>query len=296
MARYEEHPVKPTTAVIVLVLSFLFLYCPWLLGSKELYWEEVNYAIQAVENTWFPPLSIEQAVAVANGFPLYPLMARLLYELGIPMELALRLLSIASLDRAEDVVLGSEMTGIFFPAYCMGIPHIMEQFLARVVPQENGNGGKYIYAVCTSGINPGGALPMIEDTLAEKKINLNACFHIRMPSNYIPLSNPPDEKQQAALFAKADRAIRIAVVAVKKRRKTRPLRVFPIDTFMKFVSKRAVATLEASDKFFWAADTCDGCGLCSRICPASNVSLDREERPVWHHHCEQCMACLQWCP
>ena len=117
-----------------------------------------------------------------------------------------QLLSIASLDRAEDVVLGSEMTGIFFPAYCMGIPHIMEQFLARVVPQENGNGGKYIYAVCTSGINPGGALPMIEDTLAEKKINLNACFHIRMPSNYIPLSNPPDEKQQAALFAKADRA------------------------------------------------------------------------------------------
>ena len=169
-----------------------------------------------------------------------------------------QLLSIASLDRAEDVVLGSEMTGIFFPAYCMGIPHIMEQFLARVVPQENGNGGKYIYAVCTSGINPGGALPMIEDTLAEKKINLNACFHIRLPSNYIPLSNPPDEKQQAALFAKADRAIRIAVVAVKKRRKTRPLRVFPIDTFMKFVSKRAVATLEASDKFFWAADTCDG--------------------------------------
>ena len=155
-----------------------------------------------------------------------------------------QLLSIASLDRAEDVVLGSEMTGIFFPAYCMGIPHIMEQFLARVVPQENGNGGKYIYAVCTSGINPGGALPMIEDTLAEKKINLNACFHIRMPSNYIPLSNPPDEKQQAALFAKADRAIRIAVVAVKKRRKTRPLRVFPIDTFMKFVSKRAVATLD----------------------------------------------------
>ena len=73
-----------------------------------------------------------------------------------------QLLSIASLDRAEDVVLGSEMTGIFFPAYCMGIPHIMEQFLARVVPQENGNGGKYIYAVCTSGINPGGALPMIE--------------------------------------------------------------------------------------------------------------------------------------
>ena len=207
-----------------------------------------------------------------------------------------KLHSIASLDRAADVELGSEMTGIFFPAYCMGIPHIIEQFLARVVPQEKGNNGKFIYAVCTSGGYPGGALPMIEDTLAEKGINLNASFHIRMPSNYIPLSNPPNEKQQAALFVKADRAIRIAVIAVKKRRKTRPLRVFPIDTFLKFVSKRAVATLETSDKYFRADENCDGCGLCSRLCPAANISLDDEERPVWHHHCEQCMACLQWCP
>ena len=207
-----------------------------------------------------------------------------------------RLLSIASLDRAEDVVLGAETTGIFFPAYCMGIPHIIEQFLARIVPQEKGNDGKFIYAVCTSGGYPGGALPMIEDTLAEKNINLNACFHIRMPSNYIPLSNPPAEKQQAALFTKADRAIRIAVIAVKKRKKTRPLRVFPIDTFMKFVSKRAVATLENSDRYFWINQDCDGCGLCSRICPAANISLDNEEHPIWHNHCEQCMACLQWCP
>ena len=206
-----------------------------------------------------------------------------------------QLCSIASLNRADDVLLGAEMTGIFFPAYCMGIPHIMEQFLERIVPCQDSS-SSYLYAVCTSGGYPGGALPMIEDTLAEKGINLNASFHIRMPSNYIPLSGPPSEKQQTQLFAKADRALRVAAIAVKKRRKTRPLRVFPIDTFMKFVSKRAVATLENSDQAFWCGDSCTGCGICSRICPASNISLDEKERPVWHHHCEQCMACIQWCP
>ncbi len=204
--------------------------------------------------------------------------------------------SIASLDRSEDIVFDADVTGIFFPVYCMGIPHIMEQFLARVLPRKDGTGGKYIYAVCTSGGYPGAALPVVEDTLAEKNINLNACFHIRMPSNYIPLSAPPDEKHQTILFDQAKRAIRIAVVAVKKQRKTRPLRVFPIDTFMKFVSRRAVATLENSDQNFWTGTECNGCGVCSRICPASNISLDLSEKPVWHHHCEQCMACLQWCP
>lgn len=206
------------------------------------------------------------------------------------------LISIASLDRSEDVVFDADVTGIFFPVYCFGIPNILSRFLERVQPMKE-QGNRFVYAVCTSGGYPGAALPLVEDTLQAKNINLNACFHIRMISSYIPLSEPPDEKRMQQTFDKAARAIRIAVVAVKKRRRTRPLRVFPIDTLLKFVARRAVATLSASDSAFHTDENrCDGCGICSRICPASNLSLDSQEHPVWHHHCEQCMACLQWCP
>ena len=206
------------------------------------------------------------------------------------------LISIASLDRSEDVVFDAELTGIFFPVYCFGIPGILSRFLDRVQPMvEQGN--RFVYAVCTSGGYPGAALPLVEDTLQGKNINLGSCFHIRMVSNYIPLSEPPDEKRIAGIFAKAERALRIAAVAVKKRKRTRPLRVFPIDTFLKFVARRAVVTLETSDSAFHTdLEKCTGCGICSRLCPASNISLDESEHPVWHHHCEQCMACLQWCP
>ena len=206
------------------------------------------------------------------------------------------LISIASLDRSEDVVFDAELTGIFFPVYCFGIPGIISKFLDRIQPIQD-QGSRFVYAICTSGGYPGAALPLVEDTLQSKNIDLNSCFHIRMISNYIPLSEPPDEKKMEAVFAKAERALRIAAIAVKKRKRTRPLRVFPFDTFLKFVARRAVATLEASDAAFHLdPDKCTGCGLCSRICPASNISLDKEEHPVWHHHCEQCMACLQWCP
>jgi ferredoxin len=206
------------------------------------------------------------------------------------------LISIASLDRSEDVVFDADFTGIFFPVYCFGIPGILSRFLERVQPMKE-QGNRFIYAVCSSGGYPGAALPLVEDTLQIKNIDLNSCFHIRMISNYIPLSEPPDQKRMEAVFAKAERALRVAVIAVKKRRRTRPLRVFPIDTFLKFVARRAVTTLEGSDSaFHLAADRCTGCGTCSQVCPASNISMDDNEHPVWHHHCEQCMACLQWCP
>ena len=206
------------------------------------------------------------------------------------------LISIASLDRSEDVVFDAEITGIFFPVYCFGIPGILSKFLERVQPMQE-QGKRFVYAVCTSGGYPGAALPLVEDTLQSKNIDLNSCFHIRMISNYIPLSEPPDEKRMDAVFAKASRALRIAAVVVKKRKRTRPLRVFPFDTFLKFVARRAVVTLESSDTAFHLdADRCTSCGVCAKICPASNISQDESDRPVWHHHCEQCMACLQWCP
>ena len=206
------------------------------------------------------------------------------------------LISIASLDRSEDIELDADITGIFFPVYCFGIPQILERFLQRIKPFKEQN-NKFIYAVCTSGGYPGAALPIVEDSLQEKNICLNACFHIRMVSGYIPLSEPPDEKHQQVIAENASRALRIAAVAVKKHRKTRPLRVFPIDTLLKFVARRAVATLKESDQSFHVdTERCNGCGLCFEICPASNISLNKEDQPVWHHHCEQCMACLQWCP
>lgn len=208
-----------------------------------------------------------------------------------------KLISLASLDRSREVEFDAEMTGIFFPVYCMGIPNILTRFLERVRPLREQQGDRFVYAVCTSGGYPGAALPLVEDTLQSKHINLNACFHIRMISGYIPLSEPPDEERMKAVFAKADRAIRIAVIAVKKRRRTRPLRVFPIDTVMKLVARRAAAALPASDAAFHVDPAlCTGCGRCSDICPASNITLDADDRPVWHRHCEQCMACLQWCP
>ena len=207
------------------------------------------------------------------------------------------LISIASLDCSDDVELGSDLTGIFFPVYCFGIPNILDRFLKRVRFMEN-QGGRCVYAVCTSGGYPGAALPMVEDTLQEKNIDLCSCFHIPMVSGYFPFGERKQTPRGVRLSHEAtQRAIRIAIVMVKKRKRTRPLRIFPIDTLIKFAARKALSALPESDSAFSVdPQRCSSCGQCYRICPASNIRPDENDHPVWNHHCEQCMACLQWCP
>ena len=49
------------------------------------------------------------------------------------------------------------------------------------------------------------------------------------------------------------------------------------------------------DKQFRVDDKCNQCGICGKVCPSENITM-QEGKPVWNHHCEQCFACLQWCP
>lgn len=35
--------------------------------------------------------------------------------------------------------------------------------------------------------------------------------------------------------------------------------------------------------------------MCTRLCPRANITLE-QGKPQWHHECEMCNACIQWCP
>ena len=61
------------------------------------------------------------------------------------------------------------------------------------------------------------------------------------------------------------------------------------------IYRKTLPNVAKMDKSFFADEKCTACGICAKLCPSRNIVIT-EGKPVWQHRCEQCFACLQWCP
>lgn len=105
MGIYTEKSLPRWAGITLLVFAFLALYEPWNLGMREFFRGEGLYAVEALELS--TPFSVATAhgAVIQNAFPLFPALAGRIYELtGLPMETALRLVSIFMLAASAVMV------------------------------------------------------------------------------------------------------------------------------------------------------------------------------------------------
>ncbi len=94
----EEKSFSAIGGGLLLAVVFLIIYSPLQLSERELYWQEGYYAAQALEMPSALPIAVVHGEVVNNSFPLYPWLVSLLLNIpGIPMETALRGLSVLAL-------------------------------------------------------------------------------------------------------------------------------------------------------------------------------------------------------
>lgn len=221
-----------------------------------------------------------------------------------------KLIPIASMMDTESIRTDADVIGIVFPVYNVvndGMPLIIKKFVRKL---EN-IGSKYIFAVCTCGGGSGSTIENIGKVIKTRGGKLAAGFTVKMPSN---VSHVTKEKQQK-MFDDYTQKIDIICEYVNTQKEGKfetigalvkfifaPLvpiarhlilgrmeklsetSQLPIDEFMPLI-----------DKSFHSDEKCDGCGICSRVCPTSNIEM-ADHKPSWQHHCENCLACLNWCP
>jgi MinD superfamily P-loop ATPase len=69
-----------------------------------------------------------------------------------------------------------------------------------------------------------------------------------------------------------------------------------IEPLQEIAYRSLIEFVPGMDQFYSISDDCTKCGICEKVCPVNNIGLDEAGHPYFNHHCEQCVACIQFCP
>ena len=203
------------------------------------------------------------------------------------------LVPIAKVWEDDHLASSSEKVGFIFPLYYAGLPKIVYDFLSKIELSKS----NYFFAVITNaGDINNTPLHQIETILNTKSKTLSAGFFIMMPNNYIIGYDIHSEARQIEFFEEANKKIESIHKTVEKNEKNLGKDIFEKRRIKseKF-NKGFRDNVYGYDKSFYAEDTCTSCGICVKVCPVNNIALE-EGIPQWEHKCQQCLACINFCP
>jgi len=204
------------------------------------------------------------------------------------------LIPIAKVWQNKDLKTTGEKVGFIFPLYYSGLPKIVYDFADKI----DFSSANYFFAVVVSGGDISALLPLqqLGRILKTKSKRLNAGFLIPMPNNYIIGYDIHSEQRQKELFEKANEKVEAILEIVKNSENSLPENILEknLNRADRFNTKFREKVNE-SDKSFYAENNCSSCGICEDICPVNNIILE-DGVPQWQHKCQQCLACINFCP
>lgn len=188
----------------------------------------------------------------------------------------------------------AERTILAYPVYAFGPPALVVDFAGKF----QAAAGATVYSLATCAGLAGYPHHILHAALAARGLRLAAGWTLFLPTNCISLSKPAKPAKQEKMFAKASaRLDAIAVDLATGRTGHLEDTFWPLGSLGGRINRAAVGSgdFQKGDSKFSVTGACNGCGLCRRVCPVANIEM-AQDRPVWLHHCAQCMACLNWCP
>lgn len=187
----------------------------------------------------------------------------------------------------------SEAIGLVFPVHIWGLPHRVMDFVGRLPAGR----AKYCFALAVNAGQVASTLLQLRGLLKKRGLALDAGYDLVMPSNYIPWGGAAPREKQQELFDAAGRKLQQLAPLIASR-VPGPVEKGPLWQRLLLsglLYRLSFGKVPKLDKNFYADDRCNGCALCTAVCPAGDILIEKG-RPAWQGHCEQCLACIQWCP
>lgn len=215
---------------------------------------------------------------------------------SLARELNETLVFIPDAERSEEYsysLKDNEKVGFVFPIYSWMPPQLVSDFIAKLKFSQKPT---YVYAAVTAGDNVGMTEEILRNQLLNIGLPLDAAFCFTMPNTYVNMAGMTVDSKEKALRkiekTKAELPTVIAAIQSGQKVSTMIKGIFP--RFKSYTIGKSFYKW-VSDSPFHTTDDCTSCGLCSKVCPLHNISLENG-RPHWNGHCTNCDACYHHCP
>jgi len=183
-----------------------------------------------------------------------------------------------------------DVIGFVCPVYEWDIPGAMREFVEKLKI----NSDAYIFMVATYIAVHGRCFETMAELLNAKGVRLCYSRAIRCVASQCVAYPPfPPEKLMIPYMERMMKKVGKEIGEKKER-------AYPHMSFLtrKLYPKVMGPYMEVEkeyDKGFFADERCIGCGVCAKVCPTQNITL-QQKRPTWNHHCHGCNACVVYCP
>lgn len=190
--------------------------------------------------------------------------------------------------RKQSPLKGYSSVGFIFPVYFIGLPNAVREFLEKLEIEKGSR--TYFYAIATCGRFSGNAIPQVNRLLKEKGGSLDYGTKLIMGDNYVVMYNvAKNVKKSEAYYKKQLPRITQDVVSEKR------IKIPGESRLIRLYHNNQISKVFRMDQGFHINADCNHCGICSRICPAENIKII-DGRHIFEQRCQQCMACIQYCP
>jgi ferredoxin len=178
----------------------------------------------------------------------------------------------------------TDAAGFVFPCYFGGLPNIVERFI-----RESEFSADYFFVVSSYGAMAGNSIYSAYALLKAKGLKLDYGAGFRAYPNYVAMY--PMFRNPRTTTRNQDKKVAAIAEDILARKQNKS----PKQSTLMARLGGGGKSLSGMDADFSVSDACVNCGLCAKLCPVGNIEI-ADSKPKFLHRCEQCMACIQWCP